>query len=59
MPASRELLYNFNRPKLSDHIIVDPRLKTLYVAAHRHKESGGSFGSTDGGRRFKEDPTSE
>ncbi|HKR58769.1 MAG TPA: YCF48-related protein [Pyrinomonadaceae bacterium] len=51
-----ELLYNFNRPKLFvDHIIVDPRdSKTLYVAAHRHKESGGFFKSTDGGRRWRE-----
>src|SRR4030095_17002248 len=51
-----ELLYNFNRPKLFvDHIIVDPRdSKTLYVAAHRHKESGGFYKSTDGGKRFKE-----
>lgn len=42
---SWELLYNFNKPKLFvDHIIVDPRdPKTLYVAAHRHKEAGGFF----------------
>lgn len=53
-----ELLYNFNRPKLFvDHIIVDPRdSKTLYVAAHRHKEPGGFFKSNDGGQRFKESP---
>jgi hypothetical protein len=53
-----ELLYNFNRPKLFvDHIIVDPRdSKTLYVAAHRHKEPGGFFKSTNGGRSFKESP---
>src|SRR6476646_5731422 len=46
-----QLLYNFGRPKLFvDHIIVDPRdSKTLYVAAHRHKEPGGFFKSTDGG----------
>ena len=51
-----ELLYNFNRPKLFvDHIIVDPRdSKTLYVATHRHKESGGFFKSTNGGQTFKE-----
>jgi photosystem II stability/assembly factor-like uncharacterized protein len=55
---SWELLYNFNKPKLFvDHIIVDPRdPKTLYVAAHRHKESGGFFKSTDGGRRWRESP---
>ncbi len=53
-----EFLYNFNRPKLFvDHIIVDPRdSKTLYVAAHRHKESGGFFKSTDGGRKWRESP---
>jgi photosystem II stability/assembly factor-like uncharacterized protein len=53
-----ELLYNFNRPKLFvDHIIVDPRdSRTLYVGAHRHKEAGGFFKSTNGGRSFKESP---
>ncbi len=52
------LLYNFNRPKLFvDHILVDPRdSKTLYVAAHRHKEPGGFFKSTDGGRKWRESP---
>ncbi|MCM3902330.1 MAG: YCF48-related protein, partial [Pyrinomonadaceae bacterium] len=51
-----ELLYNFNKPKLFvDHILVDPRdSKTLYVAAHRHKEPGGFFKSTDGGRKWRE-----
>ncbi len=51
-----EYLYNFNRPKLFiDHIIVDPRdSKTLYVAAHRHKEAGGFFKSTDGGHKWHE-----
>ena len=55
---SWELLYNFNKPKLFvDHIIVDPRdSRTLYVAAHRHKESGGFFKSTDGGHRWRESP---
>ncbi|MEP6637519.1 MAG: YCF48-related protein, partial [Acidobacteriota bacterium] len=50
------LLYNFNRPKLFvDHIIVDPRdSKVLYVAAHRHKEPGGFFKSTDGGHKWGE-----
>ena len=53
-----ELLYNFNKPKLFvDHIIVDPRdSKTLYVAAHRHKEAGGFFKSTDGGHKWRESP---
>lgn len=51
-----DLLYNFNRPKLFvDHILVDPRnSQVLYVAAHRHKEAGGFFKSTDGGRKWKE-----
>jgi photosystem II stability/assembly factor-like uncharacterized protein len=51
-----ELLHNFNKPKMFvDHILVDPRdSKTLYVAAHRHKEPGGFFKSTDGGRKWRE-----
>lgn len=55
---SWEYLHNFNRPKLFvDHIIVDPRdSKTLYVAAHRHKEVGGFFKSTDGGHKWRESP---
>lgn len=50
------LLYNFNKPKMFvDHILVDPRdSKTLYVAAHRHKEPGGFFKSTDGGVKWRE-----
>src|ERR1041385_3869381 len=53
-----ELLYNFNKPKLFvDHIIVARRdSKTLYVAAHRHKEAGGFFKSVDGGRHWRESP---
>jgi photosystem II stability/assembly factor-like uncharacterized protein len=51
-----ELLHNFNRPRIFiDHILVDPRnSKTLYVAAHRHKEPGGFFKSTDGGKSWRE-----
>ena len=51
-----QLLYNFNRPKLFvDHIIVDPRnSKVLYMGAHRHKEPGGFFKSTDGGLTWRE-----
>lgn len=51
-----ELLYNFNKPKLfMDHILVDLRdSKVLYVAAHRHKQPGGFFKSTDGGRAWRE-----
>src|ERR1700682_953099 len=52
------LLFNFNRPRLFvDHIIVDPRnSKVLYVAAHRHKDPGGFFKSTDGGLTWRESP---
>lgn len=51
-----QLLYNFGRPKLFvDHIIVDPRNpRILYVGAHRHKDPGGFFKSTDGGVTWKE-----
>lgn len=50
------LLYNFNIPRLFvDHILVDPRdSNTLYAGAHRHKEAGGFFKSTDGGRKWRE-----
>jgi photosystem II stability/assembly factor-like uncharacterized protein len=46
----------FNRPGLLiDSIIVDPRdSKVIYAAAHRHKESGGFFKTTDGGRTWRE-----
>src|SRR5882724_265312 len=52
------MLVNLNRPRLSvDHIIVDPRNpKVLYVATHRHKESGGFFKSTDGGLTWRDAP---
>ena len=52
------LLVNFNRPRLFvDHIIVDPRnSKVLYVATHRHKETGGFFKSNDGGLTWREAP---
>jgi photosystem II stability/assembly factor-like uncharacterized protein len=54
--ASWRLLYNFNRPKLFlDNIIVDPRdSKVIYVAAHRHKDPGGFFKTTDGGATWRE-----
>jgi len=53
---SWRLLYNFNVPRLFvDHILIDPRdSNTLYMGAHRHKEPGGFFKSTDGGRRWRE-----
>lgn len=49
-------LANFNRPSIYiDHIIIDPRdPKTIYVAAHKHKEPGGFFKSTDGGATWRE-----
>jgi photosystem II stability/assembly factor-like uncharacterized protein len=49
-------LANFNRPGIYiDHIIIDPRdAKTIYVAAHKHKEPGGFFKSTDGGATWRE-----
>ncbi len=53
-----QFLHNFNRPRLFvDHILVDPRdPRVLYVAAHRHKEAGGFFKSTDGGHHWRESP---
>jgi photosystem II stability/assembly factor-like uncharacterized protein len=50
------LFYNFNQPKLFvDHIIVDPRdSRVIYVATHRHKDPGGFFKTTDGGRTWRE-----
>ena len=49
-------LAGFNRPGLYiDHLIVDPRdSRAMYVGAHRHKEPGGFFKTTDGGRTWKE-----
>jgi len=51
-----QLLYNFKKPRLFvDNIIVDPRdSRTIYVATHRHNDSGGFFKSTDGGRKWRE-----
>jgi len=51
-----QLLYNFNVKGLFvDHILIDPRdSNTVYVGAHRHKEAGGFFKSTDGGRHFRQ-----
>jgi photosystem II stability/assembly factor-like uncharacterized protein len=55
---SWRLLVNFNRPQLFiDHIIVDARdSRTIYAAAHRHKEPGGFFKTTDGGLTWRESP---
>jgi photosystem II stability/assembly factor-like uncharacterized protein len=51
-----ERLAGFNRPSLLvDNIIVDARdSKTIYAAAHRHKEPGGFFKTTDGGQTWRE-----
>lgn len=50
------LLYNFNRPQLIlDSLMIDSRdSNTLYVAGHRHKEPGGFFKSSDGGKTWRE-----
>src|SRR5256885_15909336 len=50
------LLTIFKTPKLFvDNLIVDPRdSNTIYVATHRHKEPGGFFKTTDGGRSWRE-----
>ncbi|HEU4594496.1 MAG TPA: YCF48-related protein, partial [Pyrinomonadaceae bacterium] len=49
-------LNGFSRPGLLiDNIIVDPRdSKSIYVAAHRHKEPGGFFKTKDGGATWRE-----
>src|SRR6185369_14025462 len=56
-PTNPDRFY-FGKPRLFvDHIIVDPRNPhVLYVGAHRHKEPGGFFKSTDGGLSFRESP---
>lgn len=53
---SWKILSNFNRPQLIvDNILIDSRdSRTLYVAAHRHKEPGGFYKSTDGGVTWRE-----
>ncbi len=47
---------SFNHPGLYiDNIIIDPRdTNTLYAAAHRHKDPGGFFKTTDGGQTWRE-----
>jgi photosystem II stability/assembly factor-like uncharacterized protein len=46
----------FNHPGLYiDSLIIDPRdSNTLYAGAHRHKEPGGFFKTTDGGQTWRE-----
>jgi photosystem II stability/assembly factor-like uncharacterized protein len=54
--ASWSRLEGFNRPGLLiDNIIIDPRdSKVLYVAAQRHKDAGGFFKTTDGGKTWRD-----
>jgi len=53
---SWSLFYNFRRPRLYvDNIIIDPRdSRMMYVATHRHKESGGLYITKDGGKTWRE-----
>ncbi|MFV0387445.1 MAG: VPS10 domain-containing protein [Pyrinomonadaceae bacterium] len=55
---SWRLLVNLTAPQLIlDNIVVDSRdSMTLYVSGHRHKQPGGFFKSTDGGRTWRESP---
>jgi photosystem II stability/assembly factor-like uncharacterized protein len=50
------LFANFNRPRLYvDNIIIDSRdSNIMYVATHRHKESGGLYITKDGGKKWRE-----
>ncbi len=54
--AHWERVASFNHPGLYiDNLIADPRASnTLYAAAHRHKEPGGFFKTTDGGQTWRE-----
>ena len=47
---------SFNHPGLYiDNLIIDPRdSNTIYAAAHKHKEPGGFFKTTDGGQTWRE-----
>jgi len=49
-------LEGFNRPGLLiDHILIHPHdSRVMFVAAHRHKEAGGFFKTTDGGQTWRE-----
>ncbi|MDH3528059.1 MAG: hypothetical protein OEQ28_00710, partial [Acidobacteriota bacterium] len=50
------LLANFQKSQLIlDSLIVDPRdSAVIYTAGHRHKQAGGFFKTTDGGKTWKE-----
>ncbi len=58
---SWKLLVNFGKAQLVlDSLIVDPRdSKIIYTAGHRHKQPGGFFKTTDGGRTWRESPELE
>lgn len=49
-------LANFNKPQLilDDLIVDDSDSNTIYTSGHRHKDAGGFFKSTDGGRTWKD-----
>ena len=51
-----QLLVNFNRPGLIlDNLIIDSRdSNIIYTSGHRHKQPGGFFKTTDGGKTWKE-----
>lgn len=55
---SWKLLVNFGKAQLIlDSLIVDPRdSNTIYTAGHRHKQAGGFFKTTDGGKTWRESP---
>ena len=54
--SSWELIGNFNISQLVlDQLIVDSRdSNIIYTSGHRHKQPGGFFKTTDGGRTWKE-----
>jgi photosystem II stability/assembly factor-like uncharacterized protein len=47
---------SFNHPGLYiDNLLIDPRdSNIIYAAAHRHKEPGGFFKTSDGGQTWRE-----
>lgn len=51
-----ELTTNFRRPQLVlDQLMIDSRdSNIIYTSGHRHKEAGGFFKTTDGGKTWKE-----
>lgn len=53
---SWELLVNLDRPQLIlDQLMIDSRNpEVIYASGHRHKQPGGFFKSSDGGKNWKE-----